>query len=312
MNVRQFGLRNAKSEPNTMYDLMDLSHFFESPEGLGWGRTPTVERIGQTFIVTDEVTKQPGPSGKMWFPTYEDYEEFLRFCQVGGLVLCYKPSESISWRYLDCTIEIKKSEKDHEHGWLSCNVSFTGTSRWYEDPILYQSEEDVQYDTKQFLPHEGSNEYYYTYIYNDEPIWNHGDEVSSGSKVNETHYYYEYVKSDVFVGIENGPIDSYFVLTIFGPCTNPFYRLYQNGAVIHSGKVNVTLSSTQKLVIDTHPKSMEISTYTVTDIFIANSYGKSDFETERIFALPPGNSSMAVSDDDAHTITFNVEVRKVV
>lgn len=312
MNVRQFGLKNAKSKADEMYDLMDMNHFFESPEGLGWGMNPTTERIGQTFIVTKEEVNQPSPSGTMWFPTYEEYEKFLRFCQVGGIILCYKPSDEIGWRYLDCSADLKKSEIDHDTGYLSCGITFKGTSRWYEDPVLYQSDESIQYDTKQFLPHEGSAEFYYAYIHNDDPIWNHGDETSDGEKADETYYYYKYVKSDVFVGIENGSIDSYFTLTIFGPCENPFYRLYQNGVVIHEGRIRVSLNSNQKLVINTHPKSMEISTYTVADRFLENVYGKSDFETERIFALPPGSTSMAVSDDEAHTIIFNVEVKRVV
>lgn len=310
MKVRQFGLKNAKSTGSEMYDLMDIRHYFNEPNGLGWGIDATVKRLGQTFVATEENTKQPGPKGEMWFATYELYEEFLRFCQVGGLVLCYKPSEQISWRYLDCSIAIEKSEIDHEHGYLNCGVTFTGTSRWYEDPVSYQSDDEVLHDTKEYAPNEG--EYGYYYKHNDDAIWNNGDEVTNGVKASETNYYYRYAVNDVFVTIDNGVIDSYFTLTIFGPCTNPEYRLYKDGTVLHSGKINVDVPANQKLVIVTYPKRMEVSIYTVTDKFLSNAYGKSDFTTERIFAVPPGRSSMAIADDNSRLIKFNVEVMKVV
>lgn len=298
MNVRQFGLRNAKSEPNTMYDLMDLKHFFESPDGLGWGTTPTVERIGQTFIVTDEVVKQPGPSGKMWFPSYEDYEEFLRFCQVGGLVLCYKPSESIPWRYLDCTVEIKKSEKDHEHGWLSCGISFTGVSRWYEDPIISHGDAEEPEETKRYYLVGGEETpYAYQYAYHD------------GSA---DPYYYVYGVSDVSLHISGVIIPSYFELTIFGPCLNPTYTLFANGKEVHKGQINTGLTSNQKLVINTHPKEMEISKYTKSGKYVENAYGQSNFETERIFSIPSGDSYMTVISDSYDQPDIVIEVRKVV
>lgn len=298
MKVRQFGLKNAKSTGSEMYDLMDIRHYFNEPNGLGWGIDATVKRLGQTFVATEENTKQPGPKGEMWFATYELYEEFLRFCQVGGLVLCYKPSEQIPWRYLDCSIVIEKSEIDHEHGYLNCGVTFTGQSRWYEDPIISHGEAEEPAETKRYYQIGGEEiPYAYQYAYH--------EDISDP-------YHYVYGISDVSLRISGVVVPSYFELTIFGPCLNPTYMLFSNGKEIHRGQINTGITSNQKLVINTHPKKMEISKYTKSGKYVENAYGQSNFETERIFTVPSGDSYMTVISDSYDQPTITIEVMKVV
>ena len=516
MNVRQFGLKNANTGDETMYDLMDLNHMFMNPKGLGWGEESTTMRIGQTFIETDRQPQQPKPSGEMWFSTYEYYEDFKTFCQVGGLVLCYKPSESIPWHYLDVSIQISKTEIDHDTGYLTCDTNFTGLSRWYEavqmadtkgevssDAKLYKnwSESDDYAETLTFniteatdtvditalggvdtsietmqvsvngrklpttfteartktfgstytlstytpqtvlptldvnLPYQGTmldgggmanvddgtgynyqvtrielqntytygnivlssgqysidrinnyqerliisvptgdlfhgdstrqisvvisyqryfrrrytvnnnytqvtftptlvngetavvtktvdNMFAYKYAYDSEATdsWNehtynaNGTEAN-GSPVNDVVANYHYTYNAEFSGtmtFDTGPIDSYFRLSIFGPCVNPYYTLYVDNQPTKSGKFNLTLYANQKLVVDTHPATIEISKYnSATDEFLADCYGTSDFTTERIFTIPPGNSYITIGAQDGSPSAW-IEVKKIV
>lgn len=344
MKVRQFGIKNAESKNDQMYDLMDIHHFFNVPEGLGWGMQSTVERVGESFIVTDSVIKQQSPSGKMWFSSYEEYETFLQFIQIGGLVLCYKPSDSIEWRYLECSADIKKSEIDHETGYLTCGITFTGLSRWYEAAkVTRTEEEEIPENTKEFkintlmssspispiIPTPGEisigggaeqqevgdseeeteeedsaiyDNLAYKYYLNDAPD-SFGD-----------YYYYVYMtEANNTMYIENGSQISYFRLSILGPCKNPAYYLLKDGKVQHSGKINATIRSGYRLVVDTHPKTLDIGLYSAnSETRHSSLYSLSDFTTDRIFALPKGSSTMYVLDDEGAEVEAYVEVKKVV
>lgn len=339
MNVRQFGLKNAESKNNQMYNLMDIHHFFNVPEGLGWGMQSTVERVGESFIVTDSAIKQQSPSGKMWFSSYEEYETFLQFIQIGGLVLCYKPSDSIEWRYLECSADIKKSEIDHDTGYLTCGITFTGTSRWYEAAKITRTEEEEVPDaTKHFvintlIQSPGISPIPFTPIGGDEQqseTETTDEEESDDVAVFDNrayqyalhdepdqfgdYYYYQYMtEANNTMYIENGSQISYFRLSILGPCTNPAYYLLKDGKVQHSGKINTTIRSGYRLVVDTHPKTLDIGLYSAdSETRHSSLYSLSDFTTDRIFALPKGTSTMYVLDDEGAEVEAYVEVKKVV
>ena len=49
---------------------------------------------------------------------------------------------------------------------------------------------------------------------------------------------------------------------------------------------------------NTSTSSMEISEYDGDGNFYRDLYGYSDFETKRLFALPPGESTLIVADDN--------------
>lgn len=338
MKVRQFGIKNANSDADQMYDLMSIHHYFNVPSGLGWGMQSTVERVGETFIVTDSVIKQQSPSGEMWFSSYEEYEEFLQFIQVGGLVLCYKPSESINWRYLECSADIKKSEIDHDTGYLNCGITFTGTSRWYEAATIAKTEEEkIPENTKHFVisptlpsvpidsgeislnPTDDLNDTSSSVEANTTSLAvidslsyeysQHGDSDPFGD-----YYYYQYMtEASNTMYIENGSQLSYFRLSILGPCTNPSYYLLKDGKVQHSGKINATIASGYRLVVDTHPKTLDIGLYSAnSETRHSSLYSLSDFTTDRIFALPKGPSKMYVLDDEGAEVEAYVEVKKIV
>lgn len=124
-------------------------------------------------------------------------------------------------------------------------------------------------------------------------------------------YPYRYASSvPGTVDIVNGNLESYFKITIFGPVTNPVWSLYKSGVRLETGRMNLTVPSGNKLVVDSNPATMEIAEYTAAGQFIANRYGDSDFTTARLFMLPAGNCSVVFTQDGVGTVNAFVEVKK--
>ena len=125
-------------------------------------------------------------------------------------------------------------------------------------------------------------------------------------------YQYSYKYGDTAQNVFDISCDlpSYFKLSIFGEATNPSWRVVQNGNIVKSGKLNATIGSSQKLVINTDPKNTEIALYTLSNTRINNLYGYSDFATERIFALPQGECQVQVLTEDEQPPKVMIEVLK--
>ena len=208
----------------------------------------------------------------MVFRTYQEYANFLSFCQVGGLVLAYKPTDT--WYYVKCIISINKSEIKVDTLHLVCPVSFTPTSYWYERVVAQTGEREIS---------ENAKTYAYTYAY----------QYGAGA-VNSFD-----VSCD---------LPSYFKLTIFGSATNPTWRVRQGGEIVRSGKVFATIGSQQKMVVNTNPKESEIGLYSLNNVRVGSLYGSSDFGTERLFSIPRGDSQLQVVTEDESQPKVMLEV----
>lgn len=272
--MRQFKLKNANGSE---FNLMRKDAFFWEPEGLGWGKEAETQRLEDAFLVTKALVTTPAPSGSIVFAGYSQYQEFLSFIQVGGLVLCYMPISN--WRYLDCYAVLGKTEIKPDTGKLICDIAFQGVSEWYETVRSYQASGDLLSTSKKY-----SFEYPYTYA-----------DSTSGS-----------------VNISNSNLPSYFKITIMGYTLNPTYRLYVSGNVVASGRIVAEIQNGYKLVINSNPAKMEISQYTSAGVFVADLYGSSDFSTERLFKIPAGESTMVFTDESISTPNAYIEVMKFV
>lgn len=98
--------------------------------------------------------------------------------------------------------------------------------------------------------------------------------------------------------IQNGAIPSPFRIEVPGAMTTFTWNI---GGL--TGKWSGSVTSGQKLVIDSNPESMEIAIYN-GNTFVSNEYGNCDFTTERLFFVAPGTQSMTL------TKSASVEVRK--
>lgn len=270
--VRQFKLINGLGAE---YDMTRPEALFHDPNGLGWGTEREIVRLGMTYTAIDEREIHSAPSGEMVFRTYREYANFLAFIQVGGLVLAYKPINT--WYYAQCIRAMDKSEIKPSNNHLVCPITFETTSYWYEKVIQQTSTTVITENAKT-----------YDYAYD---------------------YQYSINASNTFDLMLDLP--SYFKITIFGEATNPVWTLSVNGSAVMSGKVSTTVPVGQKLIVNTDPNEMEIGLYNAsTGAFISNQYGNSDFTTERIFSLPRGASTIAVTTDDLTVPQVALEVMK--
>lgn len=269
--MRQFKLINASGKE---FDLMRKDAFLHGPQGLGFDTETEVQRVGHTFVELRSDEAQPMPGGEMVFGGYAQYDEFRAFVAVGGLVLAYKPTQR--WRYLDVTVSLGLSEIERGSHRLRCAVEFCGLSQWYEQLQLFKS-------------------------------------VGSENEGKVYDYSYGYTYADAVSGrieIKNGNLPSYPRITIMGPVVNPAWTLYQGGRRVASGRVLAEIITGRKLVVDANPATMEISEYTSTGNHVADLYGLSDFDTERLFELPAGESSLAFTQTGSGTVNAWLEVRR--
>lgn len=270
---RRFQLTNANG---TVFDLNTVGHYFYEPEGLGWGEETSLLRLGETYLIKEKVIQQPVVSGQIVFHTYQEYDEFLQFIQVGGLILGYMPIST--WRYISCTIQLDKTELTHDSGILICDVTFTGTSQWYERVSVQPSSSEIPEDAKMY----------------------------------DYKYPYSYAQGDVgTIQIVNGSLSSYFRLVVNGLTENPVWRLYVNGEVKASGEITATVPIGHYLSVNTRPSSMEIAEYADNGDFVRDLYGYSNFATERLFMLPPGESTLLVADDNGTPSAYVEVFRRV-
>lgn len=274
--VRQFKLRN---KTGLEFDMMRKDAFFWEPTGLGWGETVSTAPVGNSYHITNQQINQPAPTGSMVFAGYKQYEEFLQFCQVGGLILCYMPIST--WRYLKVFITIEKAEISHESRRLVCSVTFQSTSQWYEDAVFYVPQQNVDAEAKLYAD-EYDDQYAYTYRYE--------DSTAGG------------------ITITNGPLSSYFKITFVGPTTNPEWRLYVNDQLQKSGKITATIQEGHKLIVNCIPSEYSIIEYDENGDVYKDRYGDSDWTTERFFEIPGGDSLMVFTDSSQDLPTAYLEV----
>ena len=280
--MRQFKLINGSGAE---FSLMQKGRaFMYDPAGLGWGYETSYVDVGETYIPLDTKYVHPAPSGTILFGGYQDYNDFLAFIQVGGIKLCYMPLSS--WMFLDCSVVITKTEINHETKRLHCDVSFNGLSHWYSSLVTYRADPvGSNYSSKR-----------YDYKY--------GDDTPSGA------YGYIYAATAGRAEISNGSLPSYCKITIIGPAVNPAWALYDpSNTQVGSGKINYTVPSGRKLVVNSRPAEMEIAEYTTANARVKSLYNYSDFSTERLLIIPPGAGYyMTFTDDGGVLGDCSVEV----
>lgn len=280
-NVRELQLRNRNGQ---IFDFMRKDAFLHDISGFGWGVTPETKKVGDNFIVTNEAIEDKDPSGTLAAASYAVVEEFRSFTQVGGLTLCYKPPiEGLAWRFMDCYVSYDVNEIDPRLGILELPVTFKKTSQWYESTILYRPSLQIDRDTGKVYGGETyTDAYKYEYRYQDS---------TSGS-----------------ITIPNRRLPSYFKITFIGPVKNPEYRLYYNNTVIKTGKIKCTIQAGHKLIINTDPSDGEIYEYNENDERILDHYGHQDWTTDVIFAIPPGEHKMTLTQESTDLPTAYIEV----
>ena len=131
--IRKFKLKN---EYGAEYDLNDKSHFLIKPEGLGFSLEKSYTRISSTWVNNFLRDSQNEIRGEIIFTSNSPYKELKKFLKYAfsseKLTMVYITDAGEYLRDVDLT-ELDKSEMDN--GVLSCPVTFTAKSLWYQSVI---------------------------------------------------------------------------------------------------------------------------------------------------------------------------------
>lgn len=266
--IRQFYLTNSNGE---MLDLNKVEHFLLNPKGLGMERKFTYEQAGNYFIELTKNITQKRPEGSVFFPTYDEYRQFARFCEHEPLILTYSTDETYNIEVKVQTLE--KSEK--QTGGLFCKIRWISNGMWYKiiENQNSGSEEGKKYD------------YVYDYTYTD----------SAASEI------------DAEV---NSLLPTPTKLTIIGPANNPQWEHRVNGQIVTTGKVNITVPAGKRLVIDTTeiPYTMIMSDNNGDNK--ENVYQNSDFTTIRFILMQYGRNVVRITHEGTGEIRLSLERRE--
>ena len=269
MIIRKFTLTNAIGQT---YNLNDLNSFFYNMKGLGQEHKVTYVQLGTQFLKEKDLLAQKNIQGKLHFSNYKEYAVFSAFIQHKPLVLTYVSSDSYNIQ-----VSIDKLDKTElETGGLNCNVTIKGLGTYYR-----------------ILTKENSHE-----------------ETDAGKKYPVTYpYKYRDTASGTVLIDSDSILASPVKINIFGPCVNPSYTQYVNNVQISGGKINATIPTGNKLVIDTTQIPYSIKEYSVNNLFVQDLYYKSDFSTNRFISLEYGKNKITFVHESSETLSVSVEAR---
>ena len=273
--MRQFWIKNAKGQ---VFDMNREDAFFSNPKGLGISRKSTYDRAGYFWMERESVLSQKKPSGNMVFDGYEQYDEFLKIIRHTPVTLIYQPLDTMYFMDVN-TFTIDKGDISHRDCFLTCKVTFDGSSPWYTTKKVMRQET-------------GQSAKIYSYQY--------------------PYSYMDYSVGEADLVNESG-MDAYCKLVIYGPLKAPFWRLYQDNAVVSDGAMFSEISADSCLVVDANPQKYEIAEYSLAEYGIAGEkirdrYEESDFDTGRFLYLPQGKTKLRISHAGSAKVRFCVEV----
>lgn len=255
----KFYLMNEKEE---RWGLNSASEgFFVDPKGFGIAYDADFLKVGDKWVSDHRELKQPTPSGKIQFPLnpYKTFQDFLKFINSAKeLRLVYMPSGVYTEYFAD--IDVVKLDKG---GYtlkkvFEVPVSFACKSLFYTDEKLSykieKAEKEMRWDFK----------------------WD--TQFSDGDKV-------------YFNANNVGHVESPFVLSFNGYCTNPVITVYQDNVPVHELKAFLTLEAEDVFEISTHDDDLYIT---------VNGENRSDcldFTAENFFKLPVGKSQIIFTSE---------------
>lgn len=258
-----------KNSLGVIWDLNVTESFFHDPTGFGFEKKTTYEKIGEKYVASEDFIKQKKPSGKINFSGYEKFEEFARFIQHTPIILIYKSAKEL---YLEVSIEKLEKDEIGDTG-LDCDIDFAALGPYYI-PI-----------SETLSPGVVGAVYPYTYdsdVYADNAMGT--IEIESDS-------------------VKESPLK----ITILGPCTNPSWSHYLNGSVITTGKMNCSIESGHRLIVDATTSPYAIKEVDSFNKVVADKYQASDFSTERFVYLGNGTNTIAFAHEGSEDLIVIAE-----
>jgi len=268
--VREFKLINEKGQ---VYSLMDIENYtlLTEPDGLGYSYSSSFVKIGETFINNLKKQNQISISGICNFQKYSNYTKLVNFIENSKkLKLYYKiPFEENSYGEYFKDIELESLGKTEKglNGILSCPISFSMISLWYE-------QKEYIYDMSA-----GQNEVRWNFFWGNQFI----NYNSRKLDFNNT-------------GHTEAPI----YLEIDGMVHNPEIIITnENEDKLFDLKINIEIAQYEKFIYSSVDGELQISKQNVDGTF-QNLFKQEyiDITNNNIFKLPQGISKIIIQSDD--------------
>lgn len=134
--MRQFNLRNNIGEE---YRLNSSDNFFHTPEGLGFQRNATFQKIGTSYKMIRDGFRQQPVSGEIMFKSdatasaYNRYLAFKNFLQELPLTMVYRiPGGEFC---MDCVPNVVEKTEINSALGMNVGIELLPLSMWYEEII---------------------------------------------------------------------------------------------------------------------------------------------------------------------------------
>ena len=270
--MRQFYLINGSGN---RYSLMDTTHWLYEPDNLGAKFNNKYEQIGSNFVRKNRISDPNDIKGKILFTganQYEEYADFIKFLAVEPLTIEYVAEGTYR-----ASVDLKEIEKSeiNEDSILECPITLVRLTRWYKTITILNENTGI-----------GGKVYDFTYDYR----------------------YLEYEPQQATFQSDSG-YDSPIKLTIFGPVINPTWKHYLNNNVIAEGKLNASVVTGRRIVIDNTTIPYRITEQDNYGTIIRDLYQFSDFSTPRFFNVQYGENRITVEHEGVNVLNMAVEAR---
>jgi len=255
------------------YDLKSTSSFLSKLAGLGSDHNVTYEQVGNQFVTVQDLIRQKTITGELFLDTYEKYRDFVRFAEKKPLTLMYVTDETY---YIDVNMD-RIEKKEMEIGGLYCRIRLVANSMYYKN-----------FSEKSTPDADAGKTYNYTYPYK----------------------YTNDSASTISIDTESA-LDAPVKLSIYGASVNPSWSHSVDGEVVATGKLNMTIPSGKKVVVDTTKIPYTIKMMNEDNTEEENVYQNSDFSTQRFLLLKEGNNVVRISHESGEDIKVIIERREI-
>lgn len=275
--IRQFRLYNSKDD---MIDLLNNLDFFGvDPEGLGVSFDNALYGSNANFLPSGRALNAQQFTISILFgaetgESYQRYRDFVQFLNKPPYRLYYETDAGAYYR--DCLLsELTKTELN-EYFVLQENFVLDFTTpfyRWVNES--YEPTPDTAGDGKIYIDNT-VGEHYYTYPYYYESDYNGKNGVFT-------------IRNDsVYIGASTGsPVE----ITIYGPCSNPYWEVLLGSTVDQSDGFNIEVAEGYRLVVSSVATEQR-ARLIAPDGTVSNVYQQQDLARSNFVTLPEGQSRL--------------------
>jgi hypothetical protein len=291
--VRTFRLKGNKT--GEVIDLSGSVYFLSAPKNLGikikkqyihlFGRRIPTEAENEYLPFSGDINIMGNA-----YANYEALRAFVAKNKAAGFKLYYAPTGAAE-RYMVCDVEqLEKSELEST-GLLISGITLQPRSLWLVD-VTVNAEFESNEDSGKIYFDLGGGEYAYSYA-----------DIGGGE--------YAYTYSDSAAGeanlINSGDEETSLKITVDGPLLNPYFQIFDvNGNVVQTAKINETITSGEKLIIDSDPEGLKVVHVTTAGAEV-DWRDNQDYTMTTYLTLPVGEYVLRITHDNADPIAGKVE-----